>query len=121
MRNGKMATINCSERVTEPGMYGSFHPHNCTRKAIVTRTTKEGWGSEKMVTRAYCKQHDPVARAEKMAAKDAVVRAAKDDVAVRHAAQRAIWILKIQRDAHVDAGALVDEIYKAGVRKGYGR
>lgn len=112
----------CSEHVTEPGMYGSFHPHNCTRKAVVTRTVKDGWGSSvKMVTREYCKQHDPVARADKMAAKDAVAQAAKDAVEAKHMLQRAGWIKAI-RDGKIDnATEFVDEIYAAGVRKGYSR
>jgi hypothetical protein len=56
-----------------------------------------------------------------MAAKDAVEQAAKNAVQVKRDAQRAVWILTIRGGAVDNAAALVDEIYEAGVRKGYRR
>ena len=39
----------CNAQVWGSGRYDSFHPHRCTRNAVIVR--RDG---------AYCNQHDPV-------------------------------------------------------------
>ena len=55
-----MTTIptQCSQKVSETGRWGAFHPHPCKHKATVTRGGK-----------AYCGTHDPERRAARAAAK----------------------------------------------------
>jgi hypothetical protein len=76
-------TNQCIEQVTPRETFGSFHPSQCSRRGVVEREGK--W---------YCKQHDPVAVAERRAANRAKYRAVRDErSAVRDLQQRknAAW------------------------------
>jgi hypothetical protein len=61
-------TNQCIERVIPREPFGSFHPSQCSRRGQVEREGK--W---------YCKQHDPVAVAERRAASLTKYEAERDE------------------------------------------